>query len=252
MHNRIRVAVIDDHPLFRGGVVHTLQSAADMEVVGEGATAPDAVRLGSSHLPDIMLLDVSMPGGGIEAAREIRHNNAIVKTVLLTVSENEHDVVTAMQIGVNGYVLKGTSGPELLQILRAVQNGESYITPALGARLLTRSKPPVIEVCKVLTRRENQVLQLLSQGLKNKEIAHDLQLTEKTVKHHMTVLMQKLKARNRVEAVLIHAKQMVIQARSLVPASDGREVEVGSEHVFKGPGRKIPPGFFSPGCPFVR
>jgi two-component system nitrate/nitrite response regulator NarL len=211
MPDRIRVAVIDDHPLFRGGVVHTLQSAADMEVVGEGATAQDAIRTSSSHLPDIMLLDVSMPGGGIEAAREIRRNNAGVKTVLLTVSENEHDVVAAMQIGVNGYVLKGTSGPELLQILRAVQNGDSYITPALGARLLTRPKPPVIDAGKqpdvaTLTYRENQVLQLLSQGLKNKEIAHDLKLSEKTVKHYMTVLMQKLKARNRVEAVLIARK----------------------------------------------
>jgi two-component system nitrate/nitrite response regulator NarL len=211
MHNRIRVAVVDDHPLFRGGVVHTLQSAADIEVVGEGATAQDAIRISSSLMPDIMLLDVSMPGGGIEAAREIRRNHAGVKTVLLTVSENEHDVVAAMQIGVNGYVLKGTSGPELLQALRAVQNGESYITPALGARLLTRSKPPVIDAGKqpdvaTLTHRENQVLQLLSQGLKNKEIAHGLKLTEKTVKHYMTVLMQKLKARNRVEAVLIARK----------------------------------------------
>jgi two-component system nitrate/nitrite response regulator NarL len=211
MHNRIRVAVIDDHPLFRGGVAHTLQSAADMEVVGEGATAQDAVRMGTSHMPDIMLLDVSMPGGGIEAAREIRRNNAAVKTVMLTVSENEHDVAAAMQIGVNGYVLKGSSGPELLQILRAVQNGESYITPALGVRLLTRSKPTVVDVYKQpdvaeLTHRENQVLQLLSQGLKNKEIAHGLKLTEKTVKHYMTVLMQKLKARNRVEAVLIARK----------------------------------------------
>jgi len=210
MHNRIRVAVIDDHPLFRQGVVHTLQSVVDMEVVGEGATAQDAVRMATSHLPDIMLLDVSMPGGGIAAAGEIRRNSAAVKTVMLTVSENEHDVAAAMQIGVNGYVLKGSSGPELLQILRAVQSGESYITPALGARLLAQSKSPVTDATSpgaaTLTYRENQVLQLLSQGLKNKEIAHGLKLTEKTVKHYMTELMQKLKARNRVEAVLIARK----------------------------------------------
>jgi two-component system nitrate/nitrite response regulator NarL len=212
MHDRIRVAVIDDHPLFREGVVHTLRSASDMEVVGEGATAQDAIRMATSQMPDIMLLDVSMPGGGIEAAREIRRNFAAVKTVMLTVSENEHDVAAAMRIGVNGYILKGSSGPELLQILRAVQNGESYITPALGARLLAQSKQPVIETYRhpdvaALTHRENQVLQLLSQGLKNKEIACDLKLTEKTVKHYMTELMQKLKVRNRVEAVLIARKR---------------------------------------------
>jgi two-component system nitrate/nitrite response regulator NarL len=212
MLNRIRVAVIDDHPLFRAGVVHTVQSASDMAVVGEGATAQDAVRMGSSHTPDIMLLDVSMPGGGIEAAREIRLRNAAVKTIMLTVSENERDVAAAMRIGVNGYVLKGSSGPELLHILRAVQNGESYITPALGARLLAQSKPTAIDIqvhpgVATLTHRESQVLQLLSQGLKNKEIAHGLKLTEKTVKHYMTELMQKLQVRNRVEAVLIARKR---------------------------------------------
>jgi two-component system nitrate/nitrite response regulator NarL len=211
MHNRIRVAVIDDHPLFREGVVHTLQSAVDMEVVGEGATAKDAVRIATNHMPDIMLLDVSMPGGGIEAAREIQRNSAAVKTVMLTASENGHDVAAAMQIGVNGYVLKGSSGPELLHILRAVQNGESYITPALGIRLLAEATAPVVDISTppdvaTLTYREYQVLQLLSQGLKNKEIAHGLKLTEKTVKHYMTKLMQKLKVRNRVEAVLIARK----------------------------------------------
>jgi two-component system nitrate/nitrite response regulator NarL len=213
MHNRIRVGVVDDHPLFREGVVHTLQSATEIEVVGEGGTAQDAVRMCSSEMPDIMLLDVSMPGGGIEAAREIRRNFPDVKTIMLTVSENEHDVAAAMQIGVNGYVLKGSSGPELVRIVRAVQNGESYITPALGARLLALSKPSVADTDRqpnsaTLTHRENQVLQLLSKGLKNKEIAHGLKLTEKTVKHYMTELMQKLRARNRVEAVLIARKRL--------------------------------------------
>jgi DNA-binding NarL/FixJ family response regulator len=113
-----------------------------------------------------------------------------------------------MQAGVNGYVLKGSSGSELLQIVRAVRSGEMYVTPTLAARLLVQMKQPVAEARKdpttaALTYRESQVLQLLARGLTNKEIAHGLKLTEKTVKHYMTDVMQKLKARNRVEAVLI-------------------------------------------------
>jgi two-component system nitrate/nitrite response regulator NarL len=211
MDEQIRVAVIDDHPLFRDGVIHTLRSAPDIEVVAEGATAQDAVEIGRRHAPHIMLLDISMPGCGLEAAREIQRACPNVKAVMLTASENESHVRTALQHGVNGYIVKGCSGPELLRIIRVVQNCESYITPALAARLLTQRKPdsdtgtPVTAAS--LTHRENQVLQLLSQGLMNKEIAYKLKLTEKTVKHYMTELMQKLNARNRVEAVLISRKR---------------------------------------------
>jgi two-component system nitrate/nitrite response regulator NarL len=212
MHECIRVAVIDDHPLFRDGVVHTLRSAPDIEVVAEGATAQDAMEIGRRHTPHIMLLDISMPGCGLEAAREIRRECPNVKAVMLTASENENHVQMALQYGVNGYVVKGCSGPELLRIVRTVQNCESYITPALAARLLTQRKKPASDastpvIAASLTHREDQVLQLLSQGLMNKEIAYKLQLTEKTVKHYMTALMQKLNARNRVEAVLISRKR---------------------------------------------
>jgi two-component system, NarL family, nitrate/nitrite response regulator NarL len=205
MHEQIRVAVIDDHPLFRDGVIHTLRSAPDIEVVAEGATAQDAVEIGRRYTPNVMLLDISMPGCGLEAAREIQRACPNVKAVMLTASENENHVRTALQCGVNGYIVKGCSGPELLQIIRVVQNCESYITPALAARLLTQRKNTPVTAS--LTHRENQVLQLLSRGLMNKEIAYKLNLTEKTVKHYMTELMQKLNARNRVEAVLISRKR---------------------------------------------
>ena len=212
MHEHIRVAVIDDHPLFRDGVIHTLRSAPDIEVVAEGATAQDAVEIGRYNAPHIMLLDISMPGCGLEAAREIQRACPNVKAVMLTASENESHVQLALQHGVKGYIVKGCSGPELLRIIRAVQNCEPYITPALAARLLTQRKKPDPDIgtpvtAASLTHRENQVLQLLSHGLMNKEIAYKLKLTEKTVKHYMTELMQKLNARNRVEAVLISRKR---------------------------------------------
>jgi two-component system nitrate/nitrite response regulator NarL len=202
MHERIRVAVVDDHPLFRDGVVLTLRSAPDIDIVAEGATARDAVQIGKRHAPDIMLLDVTMQGGGIDAAAELRQDCANVKVVMLTNSEDAAHVSAALQCGARGYVLKGCSGTELLRIVRAIQNSESYITPALATRLLAQPKEPVI-TAPDLSLRENQVLQLLSQGLMNKEIASKLRLTEKTVKHYMTILMQKLQVRNRVEAVLV-------------------------------------------------
>jgi DNA-binding NarL/FixJ family response regulator len=209
MSDRIRIAVVDDDPLFRVGVALTLRSASDMEVVGEGATADDAIRICKSHAPNIILLNVCIPGGGIKAAQEIRRTCASVKTVMLTVSDNECHVTDALQCGVNGYVLKDISGAELLTIVRAVQNYELYITPSLVARQLAETQQSVIDIgsrlvgAATLTYREAEVLRLLLQGLMNKEIAHRLEITERTIKFHMSGLLQKLKARNRVEAVLI-------------------------------------------------
>jgi two-component system, NarL family, nitrate/nitrite response regulator NarL len=211
MGDRLRVAIIDDHPLFREGVVHTLRSARVLDVVGEGGTADDAVRIARQELPDIVLLDVSMPGGGIEAARSIARVCPIVKTIMLTVSESEQDVAQALDAGVKGYVLKGTSGSELLKTMFAISRGESYVTPGLAARLLTqvrRQEPaeggaPLPE----LTEREAQILAQVAKGLTNKEIARALSLSEKTVKHHMTNVMQKLQVRNRVEAAMVYRKQ---------------------------------------------
>jgi two-component system nitrate/nitrite response regulator NarL len=208
MHDRIRVAVVDDHPLFREGVAYILRQTPDIEVVAEGATAQDAREICKIHLPDVILLDVSMPGGGIEAVRSIRQESPTVKTVMLTTSEGAGDVTAALQSGAVGYVVKGCSGSELTRVIRIVQSSQSYVTPALAARLLTQTKQPdgnAIGVSRTasLSDRENQVLQLLSQGLMNKEIGYQLDLNEKTVKHHMTRIMQKLKVRNRTEVVLL-------------------------------------------------
>jgi two-component system nitrate/nitrite response regulator NarL len=208
MADHLRVAIIDDHPLFREGVVHTLRSARVLEVVGEGGTADDAIRIARQELPDIVLLDVSMPGGGIEAARSIARVCPIVKTIMLTVSENEQDVAQALEIGVRGYVLKGTSGSELLKTMFAISRGESYVTPGLAARLLTHAtRQEPAHALPELTEREGQILAHVARGLTNKEIARALSLSEKTVKHHMTNVMQKLQVRNRVEAAMVFRKQ---------------------------------------------
>jgi two-component system, NarL family, nitrate/nitrite response regulator NarL len=212
MTDRIRVAVVDDHPIFREGVAFTIRSSQAFEIVAEGASADDAIRIAKDQLPDVILLDVSMPGGGIEAARVISTACPVVKVIMLTVSEQEEDVTQALEAGANGYILKGTSGTDLISTLQSVSRGESYVSPGLAARLLAVSMRNVRQQARPaeqvdLTKREEQILELVARGLTNKEIANTLSISEKTVKHYMTNVMQKLQVRNRVEAVLALQKK---------------------------------------------
>ncbi len=207
MAETLQVAIVDDHPLFREGVAHTLQAQAGLEVVAEGASAADAIRIAGDCLPDVMLLDVSMPGGGLNAARTIAAQYPVVKVVMLTVSEDEDDVTAALRAGARAYVLKGVAARELVGILRSVAEGEVYVTPSLAASLLfeltggggSHASSPL----DVLTERERQILERVAAGDSNKEIGVQLHLSEKTVKHHMTNILQKLQVRNRVEAALL-------------------------------------------------
>jgi two-component system nitrate/nitrite response regulator NarL len=159
MSNSFRVAVIDDHPMFRDGVVNMLMRAGDIEVVGEGATAADALRIAQEHSPDVMLLDLQMAGGGIEAASNLAHAHPDMRIVMLTASERDCK----------------KSGR-----IDAVADYNPHD----------------------LTSREEETLALLAQGKSNKEIARAFSCTERTVKHHMTNIMQKLKVRHRVQAAL--------------------------------------------------
>jgi len=208
----IRIAVIDDHPMFREGAMQIFAGLDDMEVVAEGATAADALRLAKQFHPDVMLLDISLPGGGLEAAAGIARACPNVRTVMLTASESELDVAAALQAGARGYILKGSSGPEVVETVRAIFSGESYVAPSLAARLLIQMSRRADVVANKpgndLTSREEEILSLVSRGLTNKEIANRLNLTERTVKHHMTSIMRKSKVRNRVEAMLMFRRKV--------------------------------------------
>jgi DNA-binding NarL/FixJ family response regulator len=213
MSEKILVAIVDDHPLFREGVVHTLRAERDIEVVGQGTTAEDALCLAQNLLPDIMLLDINIPGGGLTAAQTIAVACPVVKIVMLTVSEEDDDVLAALKAGARAYVLKGVPARELVRILRAVYAGETYVTPTLAASLLLEMKGSTLEPSRPttspldeLTDRERQILELVATGCSNKEVAHQLHLSEKTVKHYMTNILQKLQVRNRVEAALLAQK----------------------------------------------
>ncbi len=208
MTDPCRIVLVDDHPLFREGVAATLDADPNFEVVGQGASTDDALRLATSLLPDLLLLDLNMPGGGLNAARAVAEACPVTRIVMLTVSEDEADVLAALKAGARGFVLKGVSGRELRGILSAVAAGEVYVTPGLAASMLRdmTSGRPVGQPLDDLTPREHQILNGVASGLSNKEIARNLNLTEKTVKHYMTNVLQKLQVRNRVEAALLAQK----------------------------------------------
>jgi len=205
MSDRISIVVVDDHPLFREGVVTTLLESGYFDVVAQAGSKDQALMFAEKHMPDLMLVDVSMPGGGIETAGELANRCPAIKVIMLTVSEQEHDVQAALRAQARGYALKGVASSELIQILRDIYNGESYISPNLAVNLLMRSKEDKKENTVEdfdLSEREQQILVKLAEGLSNREIANDICLSEKTVKHYMTNIMTKLHVSNRVQAAI--------------------------------------------------
>ncbi|MEO5758795.1 MAG: response regulator transcription factor [Mesorhizobium sp.] len=208
MTGAIRIAIVDDHPLFREGVARSLLEIGGFEIVGQGATAQDAERIAATLQPDILLLDISMPGDGLASVASILASHPAQKIVMLTVSEDNADVTQALNAGVRGYVLKGVGSRTLAEILANVAAGESYVSPTLSARLLSnlQSQQPSngkADRLRQLTGREIDILRLVAEGLSNKEVALRLKLQEKTVKHHMTGVLSKLNVRNRTEAALL-------------------------------------------------
>lgn len=219
MSEKIRIAVVDDHPMLREGVMHTLGAHADMEIVAEGASGADAIRIAEEWLPDVMLLDVSLPGGGVEAVRVIAGSCPVVKIAMLTVAQDEETVSSALGAGARGYILKGISGQELADAVRNIHSGEDYVSPSLAARLLAEMGSKSVfrqaegyDVFSSLSAREESILVLVADGLSNRQVGDKLNLSEKTIKHYMTNILQKLRVRNRVEAALLAQKHRTRQS----------------------------------------
>lgn len=206
MADPIRILLADDHPLFRDGVAHSLEAEPGFQVIGQAGSGEEAVELARQTQPDVVLLDVSMPGiGGIAAARAIAAELPATRIMMLTVAENREVLMDALKAGAHGYVLKGISAAMLRDAVQHVFAGEAYVTPMLAASLLTefsRPAPPNNPIAD-LTPREADVLALLKEGLTNREIGERVHLSEKTVKHYMTNILQKLHVRSRIEAVLV-------------------------------------------------
>jgi len=213
--DKIHLVIVDDHPLFREGVVAILGTEPDMEIVGQGDTAEAAIRLSRDLMPDVLILDINIPGGGLEAAQTIASAYPVIKIVMLTGSPDEDNVLTALKAGALAYVLKGVSARELVDILHTVQAGESYVTPTLAANLLmelTTASPSertqADDSLNDLKEREREILELIATGKSNKEIGLQLHLTEKTIKHYVTNILHKLQVQSRVQAALLAQQKM--------------------------------------------
>ncbi|NTS33945.1 response regulator transcription factor [Phyllobacterium sp. BT25] len=212
----ISVALVDDHPLMLAGVVNLFETNSEFSVVAKGASADDALQISRQLRPDVMVLDLYMPGNVFEVISEIGANPGGTKVVAFTAMTGSDYAVRALHAGAKGYVLKGSSADELVEGVRAAHSGETYITPAFAikviealriASLRKRAAGPI-----KLSIREEQIVSLLLRGRTNREIAIGLGIGEKTVKNYMTILMQKLHARNRLE-VLIAAQKLEVASR---------------------------------------
>ncbi len=203
MTEKIRLVLVDDHPMFRAGVYKSLGDLG-FEIVGEGGSASDAVSLAMTHCPEAVLLDISMPGNGLSAVQTILANAPATKVIILTASEDGDDVRAAMQSGACGYVLKGIGSRDLASVVRTVVLGGSYVPPNLSARLISERKlqPAAMQEHDGLSAREREVMDLIAVGMSNKLVARKLGLHEKTVKHHATRIFAKLSVSNRTEAAL--------------------------------------------------
>ncbi len=209
MTDPIRVVVADDHPLFREGVLHSLANKTGIAVVGQADTGEQALRLTRELLPDVLLLDIAMPGqGGLTTVSQVALACPVTKVVMLTVSENEDHLLAAFKAGARGYLLKGISARELAAAIRSTAGGEVCISPALAGRMLAeltsdKSSDPL----SGLTPRETEILGLVAQGLTNREIGERLSLAEKTIRHYMTNVLGKLHVRSRLEAALLAVRR---------------------------------------------
>jgi DNA-binding NarL/FixJ family response regulator len=204
----IQVLIADDHPLYRDGMRGLLDSVADIEVVGEATTGDEVVQLSEKLQPDVILMDIKMPGiNGIEATREILHASPHIGVLVVTMFEDNDSVFAAMRAGALGYLLKDARGEEVLRAIRAVNDDEAIFGPGVAQRLIaffSAEKPPTAapQTFPELTPREEEILILITQGHGNKEIAELLYISLKTVRNHVSNIFTKLQVADRAQAVI--------------------------------------------------
>ncbi|MFB7447445.1 response regulator [Streptomyces sp. NPDC056194] len=208
-----RVFLVDDHEVVRRGLRDLLDDEPDLEVVGEASTAAHALARGPALRPDVAVLDVRLPDGdGISVCRELRSRMPGLACLMLTSFDDEDALLDAIMAGAAGYVLKQIKGADLVSAVRTVATGQSMLDPATTARLMRSLRDPVVakapedERLAVLSERERSVLELIGQGLTNRQIAKRLYLSEKTVKNHISRLLGKLGVERRVQAAVIAAQ----------------------------------------------
>jgi len=215
--NRIRVLLADDHTLFRGGIASLLATESDFDVVGQAADGGQAVEMARELMPDLILMDIQMPVmDGLEATRRIKLEIPYVKIVILTVLDEEQRLFEAVKSGASGYLLKNVGPKALYGTLRGVFQGEAPISRVMAARLLeefgrqSRQGAPAAPGAE-LTVREREVLELVTRGKSNKEIAAALAIAENTVKNHLKNILEKLHLENRVQVATFALRHGLVQ-----------------------------------------
>jgi DNA-binding NarL/FixJ family response regulator len=203
----LRVVLADDHPLFRHGVATLLRATPDIVVVGEAATGDEATALANALNPDVIVMDIQMPGmRGIDATRQIVARHPQVRILMLTMFEDDASVFLAMRAGARGYVLKDAEKGELVRAIRAVGNGEAIFSPAIAVRLIAffDAPPPAAALVAFpeLTDREREILSLIAQGKNNGQIASHLILSGHTVRNYVSSIFNKLQVADRAQAIV--------------------------------------------------
>lgn len=201
----VSIVIVDDHPALRAGLVSLLSDVEGYSVVASGGCAGDIVGLATQHRPDLVMVDICMPGNVFEAIAQLRLQNETVCILVFTASDRIDHAMSAIAAGANGYVLKGSTLQELTSAMATVLGGDTFITPSFASKVIASISAPAAKALPLqvqLSVREEQIVKLLLKGCTNKEIAQNLSISDKTVKHYMTILMQKLSVRNRVEVVI--------------------------------------------------
>lgn len=213
----LRIVLADDHLLFRKGVAAVLAFRPEYQVVGEAGDGLEAVEVARAARPDVILMDLTMPRcSGLEATRIIKGEMPQIKIIVLTVSDTDRDLFGAIKSGADGYLLKNIQQDQLFKMLEGLQRGEAPVTGVLAARILKEFREPEQSALPVegendLTSRESQVLELLVQGLTNKEIAAALSVAEDTVRAHVRLILEKLHLQNRTQAAVYAVRQGLVQ-----------------------------------------
>ncbi|RIX52108.1 DNA-binding response regulator [Paenibacillus nanensis] len=200
----LKVVVVDDHPMFRQGVVSVLEAAEGIEVVGEAVTGEEAVRLTLELRPNVVLMDINMPGlNGIEATARIKAEQSDIHILVLTMFKDDASVITAMKAGARGYLLKDADSEDIVDAVRSVASGKAIFSGDVASRMIEFATRPASRLGDFpdLTYREKEVLSLMAEGLTNAEIARALEVSAKTVSNYVSYILNKLQVTTREQAI---------------------------------------------------
>jgi two-component system, NarL family, nitrate/nitrite response regulator NarL len=210
MINPYRILIADDHPHARKAILAMLEDDPYFDIVGQAKSGKEAIEMSQQLNPDIILMDIQMPElNGLEATKIIKEKSPFIKVIVLSVSDNVADLFTAIQYGAQGYLLKNMDPDEWLQYLHSVVEGKSDATRGMAGKLLYQFREKDLQdssEAKSLTRREKEILLLISEGISNKQIADQLFISENTVKNHLKNLLEKLELENRVQLAIYAIK----------------------------------------------